>query len=81
MVIIRFCAHCNSLAFGDFCTKCGKKAGPIPTCVFCKCEIWPHDDFCRGCGRPRSEALNESLRPPKPQKMSIWEAVRAYLSL
>ena len=37
----------------------------LPKCIFCQKEITPDDKFCKGCGRGRQEALNESLPEQK----------------
>ncbi len=67
----KMCQKCNKHQGGYFCTACGTELVPMPNCV-CGVELWPHEDFCKNCGRSRQKALSPSkpLTPPPPT--SLW---------
>ena len=60
-----YCTDCKDVnIFGPgYCGVCGKKLITLPVCNWCHCNFWPNFNFCKRCGRSRSDALTTSPLP------------------
>lgn len=56
-----------------FCYRCGSLMIPMPSCKWCRKELWPHELFCHRCGRGRHEAINGKPEKEKEkEKKKNW---------
>ena len=66
------CRETNVCEKAKFCRLCGIQLVELPQCQYCEKEMWPREQFCEQCGRPRAEALTPlqpsptSPAPPAP---------------
>ncbi|AKM82320.1 TPA: hypothetical protein DD449_04475 [Candidatus Berkelbacteria bacterium] len=84
------CPKCGHEEGGNpsYCTDCGNKNGPLPTCLHCGALIWSTHSHCQGCGLDRKTALTdpekleqekarilaeEQLRAEKRAKKKWWQ--------
>jgi hypothetical protein len=64
MSFATICSKCGRTGVGkEFCSNCGSKNNPMPSCNWCYNDIYPQQKYCDGCGKTRADALNTSPPP------------------